>query len=151
MKAFILSIGLLALMAFGVSAQQYGVHATLVNLQGTNVTATATNVAAILGANKFDSFALDVFWGLTNAATGSLDVRWDTSCDGSNFSSSPAAAGSSGWFSVPLTNAGLVGCWMTNLTVGDIGYWRINWITNNTGQSMTNIVIKAIRKYKTSG
>jgi hypothetical protein len=147
------------------AAVQYGdssITKTLLNIQGTNAPGATTNVAAIGGTNHvtlttWDSFALEVRTGLTNASAGTIDLAWQTSLDGVNWGNSGlgagggAGGGSSGWFSVPLTNGGTACVWSTNVTVGSMGYWRISWATNNSTQNATNWVIKAWPKPRRQG
>jgi hypothetical protein len=127
-----------------VEAQQYGSATALLSIGGTNATATATNVSALSTAvtlTKYGDFDLEVIIGVTNAATGTYDLRWSTSNDGTNYATSPAAPGASGWFSIPLTNAGTRVVWRTNIVTG-AGYWRVDWATNASGQHATQQVIR---------
>jgi hypothetical protein len=137
-----------------VEAQnQYGVIKELLNIGGTNATATATNVGALghVAATKYDYFTLQVIVGATNASAGTYDIRWSTSADGTNWTTAPAAPGSSGWFSVPLTNTTIPMVWQTNITVNGIGFWRVDWATNASAHHVTQQVIRAWGKPRRDG
>jgi hypothetical protein len=112
----------------------------------TNATATATNLDTAIDVREFSEFTLEVQAGLTNASTGTIDLRWTTSNDGTKYSAAPAAPGASGWFSVPLTGAGTSASWRTNIPVGSYRNWKISWSTNVAGQHMTNVLIRAYGK-----
>lgn len=168
-----LKIGIMAMLVLACSAAfaqptlvgqsaQYGPTATLLNIQGTNATATATNVGLVttnIGLTKYGDFDLQVTVSTTNAAAGTYDLTWQTSDDGINWvgastptgSATVAVPGGSGWFSVPLTNAGTTIYWRTNIALNSAGYFRIGWATNNAGQSMTNQVIKVYVKPRRYG
>lgn len=150
-------VALLALCSPAAKAQQYGSIATLWNApNATNVAAGGTsNLASVVTLTKYDNFALQFDLIATNAtaAAGTFDVYWDTSADGLNYSgaSKPGGfVGSSGWFGVPVTNS-LRTTFVTNITVNSVGYWRINWITNNSGVCFTNMLIRAYAKPKRQG
>lgn len=149
----------LALLSLGAlpsqAADQYEISKTLLSIATTNNPDATTNVAAINGGTnfvtltKFGDFALVVDVGVTNAVTGTIDLSWQTSPDGVNW----ATAGSSavGWFSAPLTNGGTHPVWLTNITVNSVGYWRVNWATNKSGQHLTNWTIRTYTKPKRNG
>jgi hypothetical protein len=146
--------GLAALIALGFAAtpakaQQYRVLHTFWNVGDfTNATATATNLASTVTLTKTDKWTLWVVVGVTNPAAGSLALQWDCSADGTTFltTNNPAVSGSSGFFSIPLTNSGTKIVWATNMTADSLGYWRLNWLTNSAGQSVTSIVVQAYAK-----
>jgi len=152
-KKFILAvitIAALAMFTGAASALEYGVAKTLWSTASiTNVPATATNLAAVVDVTKVTEFTLQANVGITNAATGTLDLRWSTSEDGVNYTSGLGVSGSSGWFSIPLTNAGTAVVWTTNVTVNSHGYWRLDWLTNQaSGAHITNVSLKAFIKSK---
>src|SRR5262245_1327260 len=99
--------------SFGVVGSILGypltMAAVLPTTNDTNVPNDITNVGATttatLGLAENESFAMEVFLGLTNACTGTLDIRWCTSLDGVNFCNALGTQGQ-GWFGVPLTNNG---------------------------------------------
>lgn len=151
MKSLLKLAALVAVIASAsfARAQQYGVLHTFWNVADfTNTTATATNLASAVTLTKTAKWTLWVVVGVTNPAAGTLDVRWDCSADGSNFltTNNPAVPGSSGWFSIPLTNSGTKIVWATNMTADALGYWRLNWLTNAAGQSVTSITVQAYSK-----
>lgn len=130
-------------------AADYGVSKTIWSVPNfTNNPANATNLAAVVDCTQVTDFALHVKIGLTNVSTGTYDVRWTTSGDNSTFGSSPAATGSSGWFSIPLTGGGTVITWTTNIPVNSVGYWKFDWGTNVAAQHMTSVVMRAYAKPK---
>lgn len=133
-----------------VHAADYDVIKTFV-ASGTNrlVDAASTNLDAVADLTQWTEFQLEVQAGNSNAVTGSLDIRWDTSNDGSKFPTHLALANNSGWFAVPLTNNGTAAIWHSNISVGALGYWRIEYITNNLGGfSSTGLTVRAYAKPK---
>lgn len=149
---FIIIIALAALLAAVLTppaqAADYGVQKTIWSFGATNVTGTATNLDSAVDLTQFTEFQLEVRVDLTNAAAGTLDLRWTTSNDGSQYTTAPALAGVSGWFSVPLTNNGTTATWRTNISVGALGYWKLAWLTNAAGQSITNASLRIYAKPK---
>ena len=137
---------ILACSGLPVAAQEFGVLSTLWTFQATNNPAIASNIAASVTVTRLSSFSLDVTIDLTNASTGSFNIQWDAGNDGVNWGNSTAGAGHYGWFAVQCTNAGTSIRWCTNITMGSVGYWRANWITNLSVQHATNISIKAYGK-----
>ena len=132
-------------------AGDYAVQKTIWSVTDfTNLTTTATNVAAVVDCTQVSDFLLHVTTGLTNPSAGSLSLQWETSGDGSSWiiTNNPALAGSSGWFGIPLTNSGTKTVFTTNITVNSAGYWRATWITNIAGQHMTQVVVRAYIKPK---
>jgi hypothetical protein len=158
MKKLLQHIMLLALLALCLPqarAQQYA-STTITNNTGAAVswgTGTATNWNAAVSVPKFGDFALTVRVAQadTAGAAGTMDVRWSTSIDGTTWANGLNASGSSGWFSVPLTNSGAVITWNTNITLNSVGYWRIDWITNASGKTLTNFNVKVTTKPKRFG
>lgn len=149
-----LALGALLLGSSPATAQQYGPKTTFWGVNDfTNATGTASNLAAATTMTKNDQFTLWVVAGFTNPCAGNLNIQWDCSADGVNYltTNNPTVSGSSGWFSIPLTNSGTKVVWATNITVGTLGFWRINWFTNAAGQSMTNVTIQAYVKPVRSG
>jgi hypothetical protein len=141
-------IKLLALAAFAACiftaarAADYAVQANFWTATSiTNVTAIATNLNAAIEVKKTDSFTIQAVLAFTNACAGTYDIQWTCSADGVTYVSAPAAPGASGWFSIPLTNGGAVVTWVTNISMGPCGYFRINYGTNQAGQSLTNASI----------
>ena len=126
----------------------YAEAATFWNvLDFTNLTTTASNLASVANLTFYSAMTLEVKAGFTNASTGTLDIQWDTSANGTEFCANKACPGTSGWFAVPLTNGTTSTYWTTNISnIGAMGYWRLNWITNNAVQHMTNVSIRAYVK-----
>jgi hypothetical protein len=117
----------------------------------TNVTGVASNLNAAIEVTKTDSFTLQFALGFTNPCAGTYDVQWTTSADGLTYASAPAMPGASGWFSIPLTNAGAVVTWITNIPMASRGFWKINYGTNQAGQSLTNAqVLGYVKPNRTS-
>lgn len=146
----VMAAAILALFTLPVRAADYAVQKTFWSVTDfTNVTATATNLAQAIDVTQVSDFALQIKTGITNPSAGSLAIQWETSLDGTFLTTNnPAAPGSSGWFSVPLTNSGTRTVWTTNITVGAVGYWRLSWLTNSAGQSITNVSITGYAKPK---
>lgn len=136
--------------ALKTEAVEYSPAATFWYFTGaTNIPGNATNLsAAVIDCRNYKEFVLSINCGLTNpSAGGTLDFQWTTSSDGVNFCSIPVCPKASGWFSVPLTNGGTNFSFSTNIVVDSIGYWRINWLTNNTlGAHATNFLIQGYQK-----
>lgn len=153
-----LLIGLvLACAGLSVNAQQYGLLTTLESHQATNgwPTATASNLNAVVTLTRHDEFILEVVGVASNAmAGGSLAIQWEKSADGVNY---PGAAGlptmdghQKGWFAIPFTNSATI-VWSTNINVASHGYWRARYVTNASGEFLTNLTIKAYAKPRTDG
>lgn len=145
----------LALTPVAQAQEQYQLYKTFISIQNTNVAGATTNIANIGGASanyltvtKWGDFDLQVIVGVTNAATGSIDLNWTTSDDGVNWAN--GGGGSSGWFSVPLTNAGTAIVWRTNIVTG-AGFYRLGFATNAAVQHVTNLVIRAYVKPRRYG
>lgn len=147
---------LLALLAPPArAADQYG-YVTVTNNTGTAVawaTGGATNWAAPITLVKHEEFVLEISQGTASAAAGgTIDVRWSTSSDGTTWTTGLNQSGNSGWFSAGVTNSAAgMARWRTNITVGSIGYWRIDWATNQIGQTITNFNVRAYLKPKRNG
>ena len=117
----------------------------------TNATGIASNLNAAIEVTKTDAFTIQVVLGFTNACAGTYDIQWTCSADGVNYVSAPAAPGASGWFSIPLTNGGAVVTWVTNVPMSSCGRWKINYGTNQAGQSLTNAsVLGYVKPNRTS-
>lgn len=171
MKKFILSlIGLLAI-TLCVNAQtgtagQYryttigGLDGTTTNSVegqqawtfGTNSTGTAvtTNYVA---CTQNDSFTLLLVYKAKNAESNLVTLHWKVSPDPSLFPHNLGTtnATQSGVWTVGsghLTNANGNAIFVTNVTVGTIGYWQCSAISNNmaAGSFITNITLRAYFK-----
>lgn len=154
-KIILLLTFLLTLCSPPADAQQYEVR-TLTNNTGIAVawgTGGATNWAAPITLTKYDSFVLEINQGTASAAAGgTMDIRWSTSSDGTTWTTGLNQPGASGWFSAGVTNSAAgMARWRTNITVGSIGYWRIDWVTNQIGQTITNFSVKGYLKPKRNG
>lgn len=151
-KFFLLAV--LAALALPAGAQQYG-YVTMTNNTGTAIawaTGDTTNWNAAATLTKYDSFTLEVRAGSASAIAGPLNLRWSVSQDGVNYTTPLVAPGASGWFAAPLTSAAAgVSTWTTNITVGSYGYWRIDYVTNQTTVTLTNFQIRAYLKPKRNG
>jgi hypothetical protein len=100
-KLFLSALCALGLVAPAMS-QNYGEVGTFWQVTNfTNNPAVATNLNAMIDVRYWDYFTLQVTGGLTNASTGSLDIQWCQSGDGSNFDTCPSAGIGSGWFRSP--------------------------------------------------
>lgn len=155
MKKFILSlIGTALVVTAQAQVVQYG-GVTVTNNTGTAIawaTGETTNWNAAVTGTKWDSFVLEVRAGSASALGGPINIRWSTSADGSSYTSPLAASGASGWFSAPLTTAAAgVGTWTTNITLNSVGFWRIDYATNQTTVTLTNFHIRAFYKPNRDG
>jgi len=153
MKKIILLITMLV-ASFTAQAQQY-TAVTLWSFNAwTNNATAASNINAAVTLTKHDEFVLEVVAKATNAMGGDINIRWATSADGVNYTPHPALLLNSGWFGAPMTNAavaGITASFITNINVASRGYWKILWATNQTGQHITNLTIKAYLKPRTDG
>jgi len=162
-RLFMLILALIALLAMfasppEASAQDQYSATTLYSFAGTdtNVVAGTTNLGAsanggVVSLTKWDNFVLEFRATGTNAAlttTLGYTVAWQTSADGTNWGTVDNI--NRGWFSIPTTNVNPI-AWTTNITVNTIGFWRINWLTNSSGQCITNMAVRAWRKPLRSG
>jgi len=130
-------------------AADYAVQKTFWSASSiTNATGVATNVNAAIDLTKTADFTIQFVLAFTNACAGTYDVQWTTSADNSTYASAPAMPGASGWFSIPLTNGGTTVTWLTNISVASRGYWKLNWGTNQAGQSLTNAQVLGYMKPK---
>lgn len=137
-------------VAMSVNAQsleQYGAT-TLYSFAGTdtNIVGQATNIAATVTLTKWDQFFLEFRATGTNSAgtaTTGWALAWQHSADGTNWGTVDGI--SRGWFAFPSTNQ-ITTIATTNIVVNSAGYWRLNWVTNNTGHHVTNMSIRAWTK-----
>ena len=158
MKTLLLSV-LCVLCVYSARAQQYEAITTLWS-SGPNLTnpaTLATNLSVTAaGTNGVNATSLGdfllVFDGMfTNATAGPMNLTYETSGDGVNWNTNKGIAGGNGWFGIPCTNDGVRTIWSTNITVAALGYWRIGWVTNQTGQALTNVSVVAYRKPRRNG
>ena len=149
-----LALALLLAVVPQVKAGDYAVQGTFMNVPVASMaTAGRTNLNAAIDVTQVSDFALSVFTVSSTAVSGASPfvIKWQTSLDGSNWNATTndAPGTAQGWFAVPSsTGGGFTNYWTTNITVNSIGYWRINDITNSTGQTLTNIVIRGYIKPK---
>lgn len=137
--------------AFDAQAQQYTVT-TLLNGGTNNVAGASTNsyssaTYVVPGIAKYSDVAIQISGkGLdaTNAAAWS--VVFDKSVDGVTW-------GNNSPLTIAVTPAGTaVRTVVTNITLGPIGYLRLNSILNlSSADAITNITVKVAVKPKTSG
>lgn len=124
----------------GAAQAQHALHTTLWSVASfTNNPAATTNLNAAVDTTRHSSFDLEVVVGMTNASAGTLNVGFDLSNNGTTF-------GNVGWFQIPLTNAGTVATWRTNISTTTARYWRMTWLTNSSVQHITNVSVKAYTK-----
>ncbi len=160
------ALALLALCSNPAAAQQnpnaqYGY--TTLHVEGTTngiANAAATNIhVTALGTNgvtltKWGDFTLNVDGFSAGALTnGMLDFRWSTSADGTSWNTNATlnASEGAGWFSLGVNTGGSRFIMNTNITVNSIGYWRIDFITNRTGLTVSNMTIRAYLKPRRTG
>ncbi len=152
--AALLTLGSLPAMAQNTG--QYG-YTTLLEQGSTNLiaTAAATNLTTVSTASngvvltKYNDFVLNVDGYTAGALTnGMIDVRWSTSVDGMAWQTNcELKSGSTcGWFSMDVNTGGNHFMFNTNITVGALGYWRIDFLTNRTGLTVSNTTIRAYLK-----
>lgn len=131
------------LAAAGISGAvqaQHALHTTLWNVANfTNNPAATTNLNAVVDTTRHSSFDLEVVVGLTNASTGTLEIGFDLSNNGTTY-------GNTSTFTIPLTGAGTVATWRTNISMSTARYWRLTWLTNSASQHITNVSVKAYTK-----
>lgn len=151
----LLLLAISSLVGFTSMAQVYESTA-IYSQHGTNLLVTTTNLGAVAASSvitvtKHDNFGLSIYTKGSNANnTANLAVTWQISGDGTTWPTYINQAGVAGWFSVPLSNAANGAMqsvyFVTNITAPANGYWRINWLTNESGIVITNLVIKKILK-----
>lgn len=136
-----LIIAVLAAAGITGSAQaQHALHTTLWNVANfTNNPAATTNLNASVDTQRHISFDLEVVMGLTNASTGTIGIGYDMSNNGTTW-------GNANTFTIPLTGAGTVATWRTNIATATCRYWRLTWVTNSASQHITNASVKAYIK-----
>lgn len=149
-------IGASALMLAAPSAQaaDYAIGKSLFHFPVTSIAnGVVSNANSTLDATMVTDFALEVKTVSAVAVSGAspLILKWRTSLNGTDFNTStndqPGLA--QGWFAVPMSTGGsLSNYWTTNITVNSIGYWQLQLMTNNTGQTLTNVSIRAYVKPK---
>jgi len=90
-------------------------------------------------------FALDAQF--TNACAGTLDIAFTSGPDW-GMENSAANPPESGWFSIPLTNSTLTTrvMWNTNVPNRSLAGWACTYMTNNSGQNLTNLSIRFFTK-----
>lgn len=155
--AALLAAGLF--LAGPLAAQQYESQVTLWNggaaltnaaLVTTNLSVTAAGTNGV-NVTSYDGFLLEVDLTFTNATAGNFNLTYETSADGVRWNTNKGFAGLNGWFGVPCTNDGIRTIWSTNISTPLIGFWRIGWGTNQTGQACTNALIRAYVKPRRNG
>jgi hypothetical protein len=136
------------------NAADYAVQGTFFNFPITSIAnGVVSNANATIDVTQFTEFALDVKTVSAVAVSGAspLIIKWRTSLNGTDFNTSTndAPGHAQGWFAVPMSTGGsLSNYWTTNITVNGIGYWQLQLMTNNTGQTLTNVVIRGYVKPK---
>jgi hypothetical protein len=147
----------LALLAFALitppaRAADYAVQKSIWSFAGTwtNVVGATSNLNAAVDCTQVSDFLLAVQLYGTNAdltTTLGYSIVWQTSADGTTWGNLSTGNGSAGWFGLATTNS-LPNVWHTNITMNSLGYWRVAWVTNASGQCLTNVQIKAYVKPK---
>lgn len=132
---------------------QYGLRQTLIDMPlcawGN---ATASNQNLVVSATKWQEFVVEVTAGSASTLSGTMDIRWSTSSDGTNWTTPLASSGSSGWFALPISGAagGRINN-RTNILLNSIGFWRADYVTNTSGQTLTNFNVKVYTKPRRYG
>lgn len=151
MKKTLGSLGLgLALLIYPAPAQQYGPIATLAPGDTYILNASsASNLNAVVPCMKYDSFDIELGFKLMTPGLLSMDMKWDTSYDGTNFVNTGTAG--QGYFKACLANGTNPIVWRTNILAYNYGYWRLSWFTNLNTNVATNLLIRAWAKPKRQG
>jgi hypothetical protein len=156
MKKLLTLLALLALTLLPLRAADYAVQKTITNAPVISfANAAQLTINQAVDVTQVGDFALSVFSVSSTAVSGAapLAVKWQTSLDGVNWNATTndAPGRAQGWFHIPAsTGGGFTNYWVTNITVDAIGYWRVANITNTTGQSITNLVVRGYVKPKRS-
>lgn len=133
--------------------EQYGLKQTLLDLPVISwANASTTNFNLVVSAPKWQEFVLEVTAGSASTLSGTMDFRWSTSSDGTNWTTPLASSGSSGWFALPIsgTAGGRINN-RTNIVLNSIGFWRADYVTNTSGQTLTNFNVKVYVKPRRYG
>lgn len=132
------ALGISAMMAFNCQAQQYG--ATTI-LSGKTIAASATTNCTTLTLTKAPDVALEVaIQSADNGSTSNATISVYKSLDGTTFETTAGIS-----WTMALTG-NTVKRYITNFTVGPIGYLRVTVANGDSGQSMTNVTVKAYQK-----
>jgi len=122
----------------------------------TNITAVNTNSSfsnCVVNVQDTKSFAFELMWKPMNGASNLVDVRWNSSLDGTNYPVASAGSASnriSGWFSTlggDTTNSSGMAIFRTNIAItSEMNYWRLEYITNGSAVVISNVTAKAWKK-----
>lgn len=149
-----IALALLLAVVPQMKAGDYAVQKTLFNFPVTSIASTVvSNVNQTVDVTQVTDFAIDVSTVSAVAVSGAspLVFKWRTSMNGTDFNTSTndAPGNAQGWFAIPMSTGGsLSNYWTTNITVNSIGYWQLQLMTNATGQTLTNVIVKAYIKPK---
>lgn len=143
MKTLVSIFSICALPLIAV-AQQYDNIGAFGRVTPTIAAGSASNVLFTVNATRYGEFALEIRYSIAGTSTTGPSIAWETSADGRNWCTAVDGSGK-GWFALPsnLGTAGATNTWVTNITVGAVGYWRIAWMTNGATQTLTNVGIRA--------
>lgn len=137
MKKLIGIIGLTAVLALSVSAQTPLYSPQTLTSTATIASATATNIAAVMDVRKMKNVAVQITaYGDTGVA-GNVAV-FTYSVDGSTYSTANGGFNKTVAFTPTTTGRTII----TNLDTWGCGYMKLAYVTNDTGASVTNLVIK---------
>lgn len=150
----LLALTLLLACSLPATAQQYQVLSTIAaggtyQIGPTN-SLTTSNINGVVSATKWDEFLLAINFKLNGAGTTPINFTWQRSADGTSYGTTLG----DGQGSFTITPAGTTQVnFLTNITMGSAGYWRLSYITNASGanEAITNLVIKAWQKPKRQG
>ena len=141
MKKILTMLALAVAALAPAHAQQYAVstaYSSSTNSIGTN--ATVTNNVTI-SATKVADIGLGVTARGASGATGNITATFARSLDGTNWVSSPTIT-----VAVPLSGTNVVTA-VTNITLGAVGYLRLNTVANGDPASVaTNVAVKVAKK-----
>jgi hypothetical protein len=150
MNKFLALIGLAALaLAFTVDLQAQVPTYAAQTLWSTNgavgagiPSATAPAINAVMDVRKQKDVTLQIFTqGDTSVGTGSLVFTY--SVDGISYSASAGTAGTVSMVKTVLCTPTTAGATLvTNLNTFGCGYMKFLYYTNDTGASVTNMVVK---------
>jgi len=149
----VLFSALILLSTLPAKAADYAVQKTFWSFAGTwtNSATVNTNLNAAIDLTQVTDFVFSVVASTTNntGGGGGLNFLWETSADGTNWpQDTNSILNNVGWFAVPIQSNNVLTAWNTNITVNAVGYWRIRYMTNASGNAITNIAIRGYVKPK---
>jgi len=157
MKRLAFTLGLVIALAFPALAQQYTVGTLTLATNSVLTGATEEGNSSAITLTRYEDVALQFTFlaagTMTNDCDGDVTFNFAWSPDGSNWNNT-TNQNRSFVLSCAWTNDTTAVAFVTNVTVGAIGYMRLDNIINgdtNENSYVTNIVVKYALKPKRYG